>query len=175
MSVVLLRCPVCENDFERNKKEYNRSQKFGRPSYCTRSCSGKAHIRNLGEYCGKGRLENLVLRTTDQYTPFRYFLRSIKRREYRKGKSDIDLKYLKALWDTQYGICPFTGWELVLPEGSSVRKNKSTKRASLDRIDNLKGYVKGNVRFIAIIANYCRNNFSDNELKLFCEAVSKNM
>ena len=94
MSKVNLICTVCSESFLRDKKEFNRSQKFGRPSYCSRSCSGKANQKSLGEYLRVGNVENLITRKPDEYTPFRYFLRSIKRREYLKGKSDIDLKYL---------------------------------------------------------------------------------
>ena len=49
------------------------------------------------------------------------------------------------------------------------------RRASLDRIDNSLGYVKGNVRFISIMANYCRNTFEDKDLMEFCEAVVDNI
>ena len=69
-------------------------------------------------------------------------------------------------------MCPFTGWKLLLPEGSSVRKDMSVYRASLDRIDNSKGYAKENVRFVSLMANYCRNEFTDQEVKMFCEAVT---
>jgi hypothetical protein len=172
MSKVNLVCAVCSKRFLRDKKEYNRSQKFGRPCYCSRTCSGKANQKSLGEHLGVGKPEFLTTRKPDEYTPFRYFLRSIKRREYLKGKSDIDLKYLKYLWEKQGGICPFTGWKLLLPEGSSVRKDRSVYRASLDRIDNSKGYTRGNLRYVSIMANYCRNEFSDEEVKLFCEAVT---
>ena len=92
MTKVDLICSVCRTQFQRDQKEYNRSQKFGRPSYCSRACSGKANMKSLGEHLGRGNPKNLVKRKADEYTPFRYFLRSIKRREYLKGKSDIDLK-----------------------------------------------------------------------------------
>jgi hypothetical protein len=177
MPVVILKCPICEKDFERNKKEYTRSQKLGRPSYCSRSCCGKAHAKNLGEYYGNGNIDNIPIEKRgtnlrDKYTPFRYFLRAIKRRQHKKGATNIDLEFLENLWNKQKGKCPFTGWNLNLPEGSCARKDRSIYRASLDRIDNSKGYVKGNVRFVAIMANYCRHIFSDNEVRLFCEAVT---
>jgi len=35
-----------------------------------------------------------------------------------------------------------------------------------------KGYIKGNVRFVSLMANYCRNEFTDEDVKLFCEAVT---
>lgn len=177
MSKIKLNCPVCGNEFQKVKKEYNRSIKFGRPQYCSRSCSGKANSKNLGEHCGnidnfKGKAKVWKL---DEFTPFRYYMRIIKRRSYQKGETNITLEYLKELWEKQSGLCPFTGWELILPKGSSYSGDpNSMYRASIDRIDNDKGYVKGNVRFISVIANYCRNTFTDEDVKLFCEAVVRN-
>lgn len=43
--------------------------------------------------------------------------------------------------------------------------------ASLDRIDNSISYMKGNVRFISVMANYARNTFDDEEVVKFAEAV----
>jgi hypothetical protein len=34
--------------------------------------------------------------------------------------------------------------------------------------------MKGNVRFISLMANYARNSMSDEELLEFCRAVEKN-
>mgnify|MGYP005813493137 FL=1 len=176
MSKITLTCPICGTHFDRNKKEYNRSQRVGRPSYCSRSCSGKANIQSLGRYVGDDSQLRLhgYKRKADEFSKFRYFLRRIKSRDYKKGKSDIDLPYLKELWVSQEGKCPFTGWDLILPNNSSKRNDRSAMRASIDRIDNNKGYIKGNIRYVAVMANYCRNSFSDDEVKMFCEAVVRN-
>ena len=50
-------------------------------------------------------------------------------------------------------------------------KSTAPDQASLDRIDNSKGYVKGNVRFVALIYNYARNGFDDEAVLAFCNAV----
>ena len=177
MSKIKLNCSICNKEFERKMGEYNRSIKFGRPQYCSRTCAGKANVVSLGKYCGD--IKNLKgkgkIWRKDEFTPFRYYLRSIKRRAYKKGKTDITVEFLKQLWEEQRGICPFTGWKLLLPRNNKDTGNgNSIYRASLDRINNSKGYIEGNVRFVAIIANYCRNNFTDNEVKLFCKAVVNN-
>ncbi len=93
----------------------------------------------------------------------------------REHNPPIDGKYLKSLWGEQKGICPVTGWEMIPPSANvkkSLFKNKHKANASLDRIDNSKGHVQGNVRFVCLMANYARNNFSDDELKEFCKAVA---
>lgn len=100
----------------------------------------------------------------------------VLQRQKQKGLTDLDTKFLKELWEIQKGVCPFTGWELRLPRGSEgwTPKNPlSSTSASLDRIDNSKGYLQGNVRFIAVIANYARNNFPDQAVFDFCNAVAK--
>ena len=101
-------------------------------------------------------------------------MRIIKNRSYKKGETDITLEYLKELWEKQNGLCPFTGWNPLLPRSSSYSNDpNSMYRASIDRIDNSKGYVVGNIRFVSVIANYCRNTFTDDQVKLFCESVCK--
>ena len=46
---------------------------------------------------------------------------------------------------------------------------------TLDRIDNDKGYVKGNVRFVSVIFNFARNNFSDQDVLNFCQATMSHL
>jgi len=179
LTVIILECGICNKKFERSRGEYNRSKKLGRSSFCSRKCSGINNTKNFDEYYqngGKRFTEHLnPANRRDGYSSFKWFMRVIKRRNKEKGKDfDVDLKYLKELWEHQKGICPFTDWQLELPIDSTNwnMDGDKLKRASLDRIDNSKGYVKGNVRFVAIMANYCRHIFSDNEVRLFCEAVT---
>lgn len=44
---------------------------------------------------------------------------------------------------------------------------------SLDRIDNTRGYVPGNVQVISRKANLMKNNASDDELRRFADWVTK--
>jgi hypothetical protein len=60
----------------------------------------------------------------------------------------------------------------MVANGKTTRKKQ--KRASLDRIDNSKPYVQGNVRFISLMANYAKNDMTDAELVGFCKAVASN-
>jgi len=181
VSFLILECEseICNKKFERSKSEYKRSQKLARPSFCSRKCSGINNTKNFDEYYkngGKRIIEHLnPSNRREELSPFKWFMRVIKRRKKEKGRDfNIDLKYLSELWETQNGICPFTKWKLELPNHSSSWKEDSDKlkRASLDRIDNSKGYIRGNLRYVSIMANYCRNEFSDEEVKLFCEAVT---
>jgi hypothetical protein len=64
--------------------------------------------------------------------------------------------------------CPFFNTKLNY---NSQRKNclSDPTYASIDRIDNSKGYVKGNVWIISRLANQMKNNASIDELKTFCK------
>ena len=176
-----LNCVVCQAEFERPTKEVRRSIKLNRQSYCSLSCAGKANKYSLGEHLGRGTPGKAWGKrwTKDKLAPFRYFHKAIKRRSNPKynrrvKECDVCAAYLLQVWLEQGGKCPLTGWRLTLPDNSSKRKDRSMKRASVDRIYNDKGYVKGNVRFIALVANYCRNSWSDEQVIEFGRAIANN-
>ena len=171
MSRVTVECASCGKQFERAKKEVKRNKKVRRKTYCSRTCAGKANQHSLGEHLSNGITTHLIAgnRRTPQ-TPFKWFMRNVNRR---KKEVNIDIDYIMEVWDRQKGICPFTGWKLELPKNCTVFAGGSRlQRASLDRIDSSKGYIKGNVRFISVMANLCKNNFTDQEVRLFGKAVS---
>tara|TARA_A100001011_G_scaffold395208_1_gene489529 strand:+ start:65 stop:628 length:564 start_codon:yes stop_codon:yes gene_type:complete len=176
-----LECNICNVTFKKHLKEYRRQIKKNpnRVFYCSLSCAGVKNKASLGKYLGSGTLDNFKgrRRNKDEFTPFRYLLRSIQRRSKRRGRcNNLTLEYLKKIWDEQSGKCILTGWDLTLPKDSSSSGGRnSIYRASVDRIDSSKGYLIGNIRFIAVIANYCKNTFSDEEVKLFCKAVANNI
>ncbi len=70
------------------------------------------------------------------------------------------------------GVCPFTKQKLEL-KTHNYKTHRNPYQASLDRIDNSKGYIKGNVRFVALIFNYARNDFSDEQVLDFCQKVTE--
>lgn len=120
-----------------------------------------------------GNPDNVTTRADnrrDKYTPFRWF---VSRAKYRKKHvTNITVEYLKELWETQGGICPFTGWGLILPYGSlGFKDGPDPRNASVDRIDCSKGYIEGNVRFISVMANLARQRFTDGQVRQFCQAV----
>jgi hypothetical protein len=109
---------------------------------------------------GKGR--------TDEFSPFRLFIsHAVTRMKYTKRKEmfcDLDLSYLKSLWDKQNGICPYTGIKMILYPTPQQKRTKNAIQASLDRIDSSKGYIKGNVEFVCLAINYAKNGFSKQEM-----------
>lgn len=176
--------PDCKKEFQRYIGEYNRRKRLGKKQYCSLQCYAKHDgVNNLkfvtteDDKINRENIKKYAGNRRDCYSAFRYFVKVLKnenRSEKRTlGHNELDLGYLKQLWETQKGKCPITGWDLELPNGSYGWVTKANaKRASLDRIDNSKGYEKGNVRFVSFMANLARNVMSDAELIEFCKAVS---
>ena len=131
------------------------------------------------------KLRNRHEAKKDQYTPFRWYLRTAiwigaKNRSTvnkipKNKKNIITLKYLKFLWEKQKGICPYTGIKLKLFTHSLSRYKTNMKSdiryASLDRIDANKPYVKGNVQFVTWPINYAKNDMSDKQMKRFIKLI----
>lgn len=67
-------------------------------------------------------------------------------------------------------ICPILGIELRVHSGSSGGRPESP---ALDRIDNTKGYVSGNVWVISHRANQMKVDASPEELKLFAKWINR--
>lgn len=94
----------------------------------------------------------------------------------RSKEVDVDAAYLKALWEQQKGICPMTGWKIILPDSTmGWSGGKCPENASLDRVDSSRGYLKGNVQFIALIANLAKADFAKCDVIAFCQAVANRM
>ena len=104
----------------------------------------------------------------DEFTGFRDFLRRIKRRNY---EYDVDLEYLKKVWDS-CNVCVYSGVKLTLP--THIQNNNPLVTASIDRIDSTKGYVKGNIQYISITANHAKNSMSHEQMLEFCGLIIEN-
>lgn len=176
MKMIDLICADCGKEFQKEKREYNRQIKNGNNRFfCSLTCV--AFTRNK-ENPPKGNVKNfdpIRGKRKDEYSSFRWFILRTKARSKRKKVSfNLDPFFLKELWEKQKGICPLTGWKLILHNDNRYAwKNKSIQNASLDRIDSSKGYIQDNVRFVALIANYAKQSFTDKELTEFCNSVTE--
>ena len=83
-----------------------------------------------------------------------------KTRAVKKGM-DFNLTddYLHAMYTGTQGFCPMTGVPFEWEAGTRAKRN--LKAISLDRIDNEKGYVVGNVRLVSTWYNNARNHSDD--------------
>lgn len=168
-------CDTCGKTVFKETGEYNRRIRLGKDKfYCGSSCASKdpQRLSLLRQNTPNYDISKHSNNRKDQLSDFRWYIKAIKNR-YNK-EVDIDLDYLKDLWESQKGTCPFTGQQMLLRTHVNCRNKLTPYHASLDRIDCSKGYIKGNLRFVSVMANFARNNFSDEDLIEFCKKVAIN-
>lgn len=167
--ITYLKCSACNKDICKRKAEIDRQKRKGRTNfYCDTSCAGKHNCSHLEKYQGKFNDNLIPDNRRSEHSDFKWYIKTAKQRR----ECDVDVEYLKNLWEEQKKTCPFTGVVLELRTHTSSDKAHPYS-ASLDRIDNSKGYVKGNVRFVALMFNIARNTFTDGEVIEFCKLVAK--
>ena len=84
---------------------------------------------------------------------------------------NIDLEYVRGLYNGQEGMCNLSGIRMtIIGERGSEDYWKSI---SLDRIDSSKGYVEGNVQLVCTGVNYMKKDMSDEMFISFCKKVSE--
>jgi len=69
--------------------------------------------------------------------------------------------------------CPYFNTKLIYKKNPKSLFDKY--HISVDRIDNSKGYVKGNVMIVSRLANAMKSSSTINELRTFCTNVIKNI
>lgn len=172
---ISLTCAGCGVTFQRRRSEVDRQRRNNpeRQPFCTRSCYFRSEgHQNLGEHLGSRLVDGRGTGVPrDRWSPFRYFMRKARNR---KQPTDLDLSYLEELWRAQDGRCALSGLQMEMPSTGEVweKQFRDPFKPSLDRIDNRQGYVRGNVRFVCVIANLAKASFSDEELVTFCTAVA---
>jgi len=87
----------------------------------------------------------------------------------RKKEFNVSMEYLWDLYEKQQEKCALTGLSLTF--GRNGHRNETT--ASLDRIDNNKGYIKNNVRWVLKDINMIRGNYNSEYFIQLCNAVAK--
>ena len=85
----------------------------------------------------------------------------------RNLEHNIDLEYIKELFEIQKGLCYYTGKEMFL---DTRKKENNEDSVSLDRFDSSKGYVKGNIVLCRWIVNRMKN---DIDFKNFLQIISE--
>lgn len=171
-------CDCCGTTSTKDTSELNRNLRLGRKNYCNLSCSAIANNKTKTfEYSrSEKNLEHLkTLRGSrrDEFTPFRYIYRIAKRRW--KKEFNITLQDLKDVWELQNGKCVYSKVSLVLPEETQETIKDHTIRASLDRIDSSKGYIKGNIQFVSTVINYMKNDMSHERTIAFIQTMINNL
>lgn len=93
--------------------------------------------------------------------------RMLNRAKERSKKSGLECKISKE--DIVIPeFCPILGIKLEFKKGSPGGHKNSP---SLDRIDNSKGYIKGNIRVISHLANQMKSYANNEELLIFAKWI----
>ena len=92
-----------------------------------------------------------------------------------KNKRDlefaIDTEDVMLILKKQNYKCALTGWELEFTRGGDF-DGKNPKGATIDRIDNSKGYSKDNVQITCVLANLIKRHLSNDKFIELCNAVT---
>lgn len=151
-----VRCKNCTEEFYKEDREIKRSEKLGRGHFCNQRCALLYGSKTkYGSAVGFGFYVTLMR----------------KNARHRDWSCDIDPAYLKKLFDKQAGLCAITGIPMVMNRARASKVHKTPFYASVDRIDNSVGYIRGNVQFVCLGINYLRNSFSIEKTKEFIEVL----
>jgi ribosomal protein L24E len=151
-------CFQCHSEFLLPEKYKTIQNKKGRTHFfCSRNCSAKYGNLKTKRRPPKPQWGNQYGKKGE----FTYYLNKAKSR---KHTFDLDDVYLCSIWT---GKCAITGIS-ISKKTSKLRNTPIT--ASLDRIDSKKGYVKGNVQFVAYSVNLAKSSFTNVEITEFFDS-----
>lgn len=86
---------------------------------------------------------------------------------------EIDIKYAWDLFILQNKLCALTNIPLIIAsKNTKTTKNRVETTASLDRIDNTKGYIKDNVQWVHKDINWMKGTFEQQYFISLCKLVS---
>jgi hypothetical protein len=86
----------------------------------------------------------------------------------RKKEFNVSIEYLWDLYKKQDRKCALSGLPVIF--GRNGYRNETT--ASLDRIDNDKGYIEGNVRWVLKDINMIRRDYNSEYFVKLCCAIA---
>lgn len=180
-TLITVVCDQCGKEHLKPLSEYKRNKELGRHNFCSRSCAGKFNCcyrtKKMIEYSHSEKNKQQLLKCNinknlydlEPKRIFSYFLRNCRKRF---KECTITLDDLQEQWNKQKGICPYSGISLIIP---TYKKNHKDPiyAASVDRIDNSKGYVPGNIQFVSTCINYMKNTMSDEDTKFVCKRIAE--
>lgn len=86
-----------------------------------------------------------------------------------KIPSDLTTEYMIELWNSQAGLCFYSGEAMCPPSYGSGRVYST---ASIDRINRHLGYVRGNVVWATWVCNYSKGDMSLEAYVTLCSRVA---
>jgi len=127
-------------------------------SYFKKGFSHSCGCNLKGPYKEKLRLANPY-----KEIPGEYWSRILDRCSSRGLECNITIQWIWKLFEKQNKKCALSGLILTFGRGQQT--------ASLDRIDNSKGYIKGNVQWIHKDINSMKSNFNESYFIETCRRI----
>jgi hypothetical protein len=128
----------------------------------------KADIFNFGESiqckdCSGHFMEIKTVKNMNKNK--KRYIKSIEHNAKRRNLCfDINIDYALDLLQKQNNKCFLSGYDISIEDGT----------ASLDRIDNNQGYIKGNVQWVYRSINFMKNTLTQDDFIKLCSAVYLN-
>lgn len=144
------------------KAETNRSTYWKVKCKCgTEGLRHAAHLMNNKVKCCKS--------CAALKSPFENsYLEKVKKRAIKSNfEFNLDLEYLMSIFN---GKCSLSG--LPIQFGKHWKLKLSDQTASLDRIDNTKGYIIGNVQWVHKQVNFMKGTMEQTKFIEFCKLIS---
>ena len=79
----------------------------------------------------------------------------------------LSLEDLENLWIEQDGTCALSGIKMTY----ELQNGRTPTNVSIDRIDQSKGYVTGNVQLVCMACNQIKSDLSEDEMYQFCKKI----
>lgn len=112
-------------------------------------------------------------RVYDDISYTRSLLSNLKTRSKKKNLDfNLDLEYLLPLIKPM--ICNKTGVKLVRGFNGYLEKGYKPNLLSIDKINPLLGYTKGNVQIVCWWYNVCKQNWTEEEVIIYAKKLIKN-
>ena len=166
-------CPVCKRELPITEFGLDKRSNTGRRWLCI-ECDN--YHKNINQGKDKNYFRKLRIKTDPLY---REEINAQKRKSTHKNHERVLLNNAKRRaekngWEFNLDIddiiipdkCPILGVPFVMGTDGDYMYTPS-----IDRIDNSKGYIKGNIQIISMKANTMINSASQEELQKFCENV----
>lgn len=187
-----INCIVCNTEFCITARENTYKENLNSPKYrktCSEKCSKVPGGLTITTAETKDKMSESIKKyystyesditkdhficTEENYKQieFNNLIKSVKKRCKNKKEFNLDIDYLYNVAIKQNFKCSITNHDLIFEKIGENSRTFNIKNASLDRIDSNLGYIKGNVRFVCLAANFGKSEFTDQDLIKLCKAI----
>jgi hypothetical protein len=150
---------VVDVKYTKNCPKCGSIQSYGRKGHLEEAIKGNWKCRSCSSHDNnfKGKYK---------FIPYTWFNMKQKSGISRGYAWDLTIEYIWNMYEEQEGVCSLSG----IPIGWA--KKGLTATASIDRIDNLEGYLVGNVQLVHKDINFMKQQYSQEYFINMCKAVA---